>query len=413
MLASAAAFRTLKRAAEFGLSADRIGFDFSKVIDRKDWIVSQITGPRLRAYLEKQGIDIIDGNARFISKNEVEVDGKSISFDKAIIATGSTPFVPPVEGLDDVGYITSDEAINMRNLPESIIVVGGSAVGLEFSVVYESFESKVTIVEAAPRIAFREDAEVSNALHNYMSSRGVTIYTSAQVKRAFRDNHEKALIIETPEGEVTLKARELFIATGRRAVTDGLNLEEIGIRTGKKGIEVNKYLQTSVDTVYAAGDVIPGYQLAQAAAYEGDLAALNALSDEKVEVDFRVIPRATWSYPEMASVGITEDEAKEKNIHYITYKFPFAGLARAFADGERLGFVKVIADLDSNEVIGFHIIGHQADEMLHEGIIAMQSRITVAELAQAIHLELTMSEGVGDAFIDLNEVIKSMKREAA
>jgi dihydrolipoamide dehydrogenase len=376
LLASAAAFRTLKRAAEFGLSADRIGFDFSKVIDRKDWIVSQITGPRLRAYLEKQGIDIIDGNARFISKNEVEVDGKSISFDKAIIATGSTPFVPPVEGLDDVGYITSDEAINMRNLPESIIVVGGSAVGLEFSVVYESFESKVTIVEAAPRIAFREDAEVSNALHNYMSSRGVTIYTSAQVKRAFRDNHEKALIIETPEGEVTLKARELFIATGRRAVTDGLNLEEIGIRTG-------------------------------------NLAALNALSDEKVEVDFRVIPRATWSYPEMASVGITEEEAKEKNIHYITYKFPFAGLARAFADGERLGFVKVIADLDSNEVIGFHIIGHQADEMLHEGIIAMQSRITVAELAQAIHLELTMSEGVGDAFIDLNEVIKSMKREAA
>ncbi|HZD58839.1 MAG TPA: hypothetical protein VE439_00090 [Anaerolineae bacterium] len=125
------------------------------------------------------------------------------------------------------------------------------------------------------------------------------------------------------------------------------------------------------------------------------------------------MPRATWSYPEMASVGITEEEAKEKNIHYITYKFPFAGLARAFADGERLGFVKVIADLDSNEVIGFHIIGHQADEMLHEGIIAMQSRITVAELAQAIHLELTMSEGVGDAFIDLNEVIKSMKREAA
>lgn len=406
MLASAAAFRNLKRAAEFGLSTDGIGFDFSKIIDRKDWIVSQITGPSMRKYLENQGMDIIDGRASFVSKNEIKVDGRSISFDKALIATGSTPFVPPVEGLNEVGYITSNEAINLRDLPESVIMVGGSAVGLEFGTVYESFGVDVTIVEMAPRIASKEDEEISGALYNYMNGRGIAIYTGAQIKKAFMDGHAKALVVQTPDGEITLRASEIFIATGRRPLMDGLNLDGIGIKTGKKGIEVNKYLQTSVDNIYAAGDVIPGFQLAQAAAYEGDLAAINALSDKKTEISFRVIPRVTWSYPEISSVGMTEDEAKSKGINYKVQKFSFAGLARSFTDGERLGFVKVIADVSSDEIIGFHAIGHHADEMIHEGVLAMQSRIKLAELAQAIHCELTMSEGVGDAFIDLYESIE-------
>ncbi|MBE0446664.1 MAG: NAD(P)/FAD-dependent oxidoreductase [Actinobacteria bacterium] len=413
MLASAAAFRTLKKAAEFGLSTDGIGFDFSKIIDRKDWIVSQITGPRMREYFKAQAIDIIDGTASFKSANEIDVDGRIISFDKAVIATGSTPFVPPIEGLDEVGYITSNEAINLRGLPESIIIVGGSAVGLEFGTVYESFGSQVTIVELAPRIASKEDADISHALHNYMNSRGVTIYTDARIKRAFLDNGVKALSFENPEGEIIVGAREILIATGRRPLTDNLNLENIGVETGKKGIKVNKHLQTSIENIYAAGDVIPGFQLAQAAAYEGDLVALNALSANKVEVSFRVIPRVTWSYPEIASVGITEDEAREKGINYRIEKFTFSGLGRAFTDGERLGFVKAIADFDTGEIIGFHVIGHHADEMIHEGVIAMQSRIKISELAQAIHCELTMSEGVGNAFIDLDELIHQERRMAA
>jgi len=413
LLASAAVFRTLKGAAEFGISSDGIGFDFSKIIDRKDWIVSQITGSRMRRYFETQGVDVIDGMAKFKSINEVDVDGRTISFDKALIATGSTPFVPPVEGLEDAGYITSNEAINLRELPDTVIMVGGSAAGLEFSTVYESFGSRVIVVEVADRLASKEDREVSEAIQNYMNSRGVTIYTGAKIKRAYRDDHSKVLVVETPEGEVEARGNEIFIATGRRPLIDDLNLDAIGIKTGKKGIEVNNYLQTSIDNIYAAGDVIPGPQLAQAAAYEGDLVGMNALRDEKIEVSFRVIPRITWSYPEIASVGVTEDEAEEKGMSYVAQKFPFAGLGRAFADGERLGFVKVVADVDSDEIIGMHIIGNHADEMIHEGVIAMQSRIKVPELAEAIHCELTMAEGVGNAFIDLKEAMDRVRRKAA
>lgn len=413
MLASAAAFRSLKRAAEFGLSAGGIGFDFGKVIDRKNWVVSQITGPGMRRFFEMQDIDIIDGKASFKSPNEVDIDGRTVSFNKAVIATGSTPFVPPIEGLDETGYITSEQAINMRDLPESFIMVGGSAVGLEFSTVYESFDSRVTIVEVADRIASKEDIEISEAIHNYMTSRGVTIYTSSQVKRAFKDDNAKALVIQTPDGKATLKAREIFIATGRRPLTDGLGLDTIGIKTGKKGIEVDKYLQTSVSNIYAAGDVIPGFQLAQAAAYEGDLAAKNALSGNNEEVSFRVIPRVTWSNPPLASVGMTEEEAKQNRVNYTVEKMPFAGFGRALTSGDRLGFVKVIADLSNDEIIGMHVIGHHADEILEEGVIAMQSRLKVADLAGAIHCVLTMSEGVGDAFIDLQDRIQEIKRKAA
>lgn len=413
MLASAAVFRTLRGAAEFGISSDGIGFDFSKIIDRKDWIVSQITGPRMRRYFETQGIDVIDGTAKFRSVNEIDINGRTISFDKALIATGSTPFVPPIEGLDETGFITSNEAINLREMPDSIVMVGGSAIGLEFGTVYESFGSRVTIVEVADRLASKEDREVSEAIQNYMNSRGVTIHTGVKIKRAYKDDHSKVLVIETPEGEVEVRGNEIFIATGRRPLIDDLNLDAIGVRTGKKGIEVNKYLQTSIDNIYAAGDVIPGPQLAQAAAYEGDLVAINALSDEKTEVSFRVIPRVTWSYPEISSVGVTEDEAQEKGMRYVVQKFPFAGLGRAFADGERLGFVKAIADVDSDEIIGMHIIGNHADEMIHEGVIAMQSRIKVSELAEAIHCELTMAEGVGDVFIDLKEAMDKVRRKAA
>ncbi|MDI6817521.1 MAG: NAD(P)/FAD-dependent oxidoreductase [Actinomycetota bacterium] len=403
LLASAAAFRMLKRSSDFGLTADSIGFDFSKIIDRKDRIVSKVSGPGMRQALEKQGIRILDGAARFISPNEVSIDGKNVTFEKAVIATGSAPFVPPIEGLNEVDFMTSDDAINLRELPPSIIIVGGSAVGLEFATIYSSFGSEVTIVEATPRIAFKEDAETALALTRYLAERGVAVYTNVKTKRVFSEGSEKSMVIDTADGEVRLSASKLLIATGRHAVTTDLGLEDAGIEVGKKGIEVNEYLQTSVSHIYAAGDVVPFIQLAQAAAYEGDLAGYNAFATERKKLDLRVMPRVTWSYPEIASVGITEEEAKENNLAYVVQKFPFAGLGRALADDEREGFVKFIADTNTEEVLGCHIIGHHADEMIHQAAQAMQLRAPITELAQTISCELTMSEGIGNALIDLGE----------
>jgi len=413
LLASAAAFRALKRATEFGLSTNGIGFDFSKIIDRKDWIVSQITGPRMRKFFEDQGIAVIEGTARFRSKHEIEVSGRAITFEKAVIATGSTPFVPPIEGIDKAGYITSNEAINLRDLPDSIIIIGASGVGLEFGAIFESFGAKVTIIENAPTIAPKEDIDISLALSRYMNGRGIDIHTGARITEAMRENGVKSVVFESEDGEKTVTAQEILVATGRRPLLDGLNLEEIGIETSKKGVIVNAYLQTTVDNIFAAGDIVPGFQLAQAAAYEGDLAGLNAFSEKKTEANYRVMPRVTWSYPELSSVGITENDAKEQGLDYVTQKFMFGGLARAFADGEQLGFIKAIADADGNELIGLHAIGHHADELIHEAVIAMHSRVKVSELAEAIHCELTMAEGIGNVFIDLHETIEQRKKMAA
>lgn len=412
MLASAAAYRTLKRASDFGLSAEGVGFDFGKIIDRKDRVVSQIAGPGTRRYLESLGLEVLEGAAFFISQGEADVGGRRVSFDKAVVATGSTPWAPPIEGLDETGYITSNEAINLRQLPESIIIVGGSAVGLEFATIYGSFGSRVTIVETAPRIAFKEDEDVSLLLHRAMTGRGVAIHTGSEVKRAFRDGGRVGLSVRTPDGETTVRADALMIATGRRPLLDGLNLEEIGVRTSRAGIEVDEFLKTSVDSIYAAGDVVPGFQLAQAAAYEGDLAGLNAIEGNVTEASYRVMPRCTWSYPEMASVGVTEAEAREQGLPHVTSTFALGGLGRAFADDERAGFVKAIADPMTGELLGFHAIGHRVDEILHEAVVAMSSRIDVAHLAQAIHCELTMAEGAGDVFIDLDEAIGRKKAAA-
>lgn len=415
MLASAAAFRSLKRSAEFGLEAEHIGFDFSKVIDRKDWVVSQISGPGLRRFFESQGVQVLEGTARFAALNEADINGQKITFEKAVIATGSTPFVPPIEGLDTIDYMTSNDAINLRELPSSIIIIGGSSVGLEFATIYSSFGSEVTIVEALPRIAFKEDTEVSLALSKYLSEQGIAIYTNVKIKKVFVEGSAKSLVIDTADGEAKLSASKLLVATGRHALTAGLGLEDIGIEVVKGGIGVNEYLQTSVAHIYAAGDVVPFIQLAQAAAYEGDLVGYNAFAGEKKALDLRVMPRATWSYPEVASVGITEDEAKDNKLSYLVQKFPFAGLGRALADGERKGFVKIIADANSEEVLGCHIIGSHADEMIHQATQAMQTRARIGALAKTIHCELTMSEGMGNAYIDLDDALseRRAKRKTA
>ena len=369
----------------------------------------------MRSFFESQGVRVFEGTARFTALNEVDISGQKVVFEKAVIATGSTPFVPPIEGLDTVDYMTSNDAIKLRELPSSIMIIGGSSVGLEFATIYGSFGSEVTIVEALPRIAFKEDAEVSMALSKYLAEQGIAIYTNVKISKVFAEGSAKALVINTPDGDVQLSASKLLVATGRHALTDGLGLEDIGIDVVKGGIGVNEYLQTSVAHIYAAGDVVPFIQLAQAAAYEGDLAGHNAFAGEKRMLDLRVMPRVTWSYPEVASVGITEEEAEDNKLSYLVQKFPFAGLGRAFADGERKGFVKVIADANSEEVLGCHIIGAHADEMIHQAAQAMQTRARIGELAKTIHCELTMSEGMGNAYIDLDDELSEhrAKRKTA
>jgi dihydrolipoamide dehydrogenase len=355
-----------------------------------------LSGVRFEERLKQAGIAFYRGEAKFVSEHEVDINGEKVRANKFIIATGSIPAIPPIDGLTQAGFITSNEALELEELPFSIIIIGGAAVGLEFATLFSSFGAKVTVVEMAERILPVEDPDISLELTKVMSTLDVEIYTNSQVRKVeVREAASpvlKKVVIQTPEGEVVKSAEEVMIATGRRAYYEHLGIENIGIEVGKKGIKVNKFLQTSLPHIFAIGDVIPGLQLAHLSAYEGDLAARNAVGKEKRAADYRVVPRATFTYPEVASVGMTEVEAKSQGFKVQVSKYPFLGLGKAIAMGEREGFVKIISDKKTSEILGVHIIGPQAADMIHEGVIAMQNKIGLFDLAKSIHIHPTLSE---------------------
>jgi dihydrolipoamide dehydrogenase len=401
LLRSAEVFRLIRRAPEFGLEVENPKVIFKEIQARKQKIIALLSGVRFERRLKQAGVTFYQGRAKFIAEHKVDINGGEVTANKFIIATGSIPAIPPINGLVQAGFITSNEALELEELPSSIIIIGGAAVGLEFATLFSSFGTKVTVVEMAERILPAEDHDISLELAKVMSTLGIEIYTNSQVRRVEAKEAtspaSKRVVIQTSGGEIIKSAEEVMIATGRRAYYEHLDIENIGIEVEKKGIKVNKFLETSLPHVFAVGDVIPGMQLAHLSAYEGDLAAQNALLKERKEVDYRVVPRATFTYLEVGSVGMTEAEARSQGYRLEVEKYPFSGIGKAIAMSEREGFVKIISDKRTGEILGVHIIGPQAADMVHEGVIAMQGRVNLFDLAKSIHIHPTLSECFGYA----------------
>ena len=398
----------IEKARDWGIETGALTFSFDKMKKRKDEVIERLRGGI--AFLLKQGkIDVYNGYGSLHAGGRVKVKTESgeetIQADKVIIATGSTPSVPPIPGLDSVQYDTSDTIFDLLDIPKSVIIIGGGVIGVEFATIFASLKTEVTIIEAAHRIVPTEDAEASKFLANILKKKGIKLHVGAKVQKVEETSGVKTVVCVDAKGkELSLEAETLLVSTGRRpnlSATKEVSLEQNG-----PFIQVNDQMETRMANVFAVGDVIGGWQLAHAASAEGVVAANNA-AGVLDRIDYKVMPRCIYTLPEIASVGLSEEEARKQGIEVLTEKFDFAGSGKALSAGEPEGFTKVIFEAKYGEIIGVVMAGAHVTEMISEASAFMYLEGTVEEAAKMIHPHPTISETFFEAAV--NAVTKLKK----
>ncbi|MBI1912181.1 MAG: mercuric reductase [Deltaproteobacteria bacterium] len=388
LIQSAKAASIVRRAAEFGIETGDVNVNFPKVMESMRGIQARIGENDSPERFRKMGVEVILGAGRFVDNYLFEVNGEKLCGKKFIIATGSSPVMLPIAGLKDSGALTNESALKLEKLPGSITILGGGPIGVEFGQVFSRFGSKVTIIERQDRILSREDSEVSDMLLKLLVREGIDVITNTEVKEVNESNGKKVIKTHSSSGDKTFESDELMIAIGRAPNVEGLNLEGAGIAYDKrKGIKVNEHLQTSQKHILACGDVVGSYAFTHVAEYHAGIALSNTLLPiGKRKVDYRVVPWTTFTDPEFARVGLTEMEAKEehgeKNIS--TYRFYFNDVDRAVIEGEGYGIIKVVCH--KKEILGAHILGPHAGELIHEYVLAMNENIPITKISRAIHV---------------------------
>ncbi len=383
------------------------------MMSHKDAVVNTlVTG--VRYLMRSNAVEVIKGTGKVISPTEVEVDGgqkENIKVDKIILTPGSVPSVVPIPGVDGSGVITSDDALQLSEIPQSLLVIGGGAIGVEFATIFAKLGTKVTIVEMLPQIIPTEDNELSMSLKRVLEKDGIKIFTSAQVSRIEDDPEgDKLISVVTGEGEQKLTAELVLVAVGRKSNIEGLGLERVGIKTERGSIAINDRMETNIAGIYAAGDAIGGILLAHVASAEGEVAVENALGKKSV-IDYRVVPRCIYTMPEVAAVGLTESQAREEGLDLKVGRFPFTANPRALILGQRDGFVKILSDAKSGEIFGIHIFGSQATELISEAALAMKVEATVSEISSTIHAHPTLSEAIREVALDAEGMVVHMPRK--
>jgi dihydrolipoyl dehydrogenase len=408
LLEHAHALKIARDWKEWGLTIGEaaIGLDMAQVQSRKDKIVKGLTGG-IELLFKKNKIDWVKGSGRLAGRGKVEItegQKQTISATKEIIvATGSQPRSVPGIEIDRKRIITSDEAISLRDVPKSIAIMGSGAVGVEFASIFRRFGSDVTLIELLPRLVPIEDEAVSAELERSFKKQGIKVMTGTKVTSARAGSDGVDLDAQTPDGKTTkLKAECLLVATGRGPVTSGLGAEEMGLAMERGYIRVNERFETNVSGISAIGDVItfekPGHpQLAHLSSAEGIALAERIAGQEFRAINYDQIPGCTYSDPEIGSVGLTEKEAQARGYEVKTGSFKFGILARARIAGEVEGFVKIVFDKKYDEILGVHMIGPRATELVAEATLALRLECTVEELMRTIHAHPTMSEAVGEA----------------
>ncbi|MEX1208118.1 MAG: mercury(II) reductase [Acidimicrobiia bacterium] len=393
-------------------SADEV--DLQALVAQKDEVVAALRKEKYEDLLDHYGIDLVEGNARFIDEDTVDVGGRTLTAGRFLIATGAAPWVPPIDGLSDVGYLTSTTALEQQTLPAELIVVGANAIGLELGQLFLHLGSHVTFVEALDRVAPFEEPEISEAISQRLRDIGATVITGAEATKAGSDASRKWLEVKTTEGPVRLEADEILMATGRRARTEGLGLEAAAVEVDDRGrVIVDATLQTSNERVYAAGDVTNHPQFVYVAALGGGIAAENALRGSSRKIDFTTMPRVTFTTPQIASVGLTEADARESGKKVITSVLPLDLVPRAIVDHDTHGLIKLVADETSGRLLGAHIIGDGAGDVIQAAVMALKYRATVDEIAETYHPYLTMAEALKPAAQGFRKDIKMLSCCAA
>lgn len=403
LLTSIEALKTAKNLEDYGIEVSgSIYLSLTKMMQRKNKIVStQVKG--IRTLFKKWGINLIEGKATFESPKVIKVEKKNnstefIKADKCIIATGSSPATLPSLNFDSERIISSNDAVNLKAIPKSLVIVGGGVIGCEFASIFSELGTEVTILEIMPRVLPMEDYEISEIFQRELKKKRVKLFLETSVEDVNIVDEGVRVHIK---GGKEIVAEKLLVSIGRKFNTDDIGIDLAGVKLGKRGeVLVNRRMETNVPDIYAIGDITGGLLLAHKASEEGIVAAYNACGIQR-DMDYSVVPSVIFTFPEIASVGIKEQEAKEKGIEIKVGRFQYRTLGKAHTMGQIVGIFKVIAEAKSDKLLGVHIIGAHASDLIHEGALAIKSGLTSKDLSELIHAHPTLSEGLREAAMDV------------
>ena len=402
LIRSAKFANDMNRALDFGFQIPDFKFQndsFASITNRVQQIIKNIEPHDSPERFEKMGVEVIFGTPRFLSANEIEVtlkdsgETKILTAKRFCISTGSSPLVPPIDGLSETGFITNENIFHLKDLPERLIVLGGGAIGAEMGQAFKRLGAKATLVEMADRILSKEDEEISAFMAETFEKEGMNVLTKSKAVKARKNSKgEKVLTIEKDGKQSEIVADEILVALGRKANVKGLDLESAGVKFDEKHIETDDYLRTTAKNIFAAGDVTNHFQFTHTADYEAQIVLQNCFVPFlfRKKADYSVIPWATFTEPEVGRVGLTESDAKKKYGKIKVIKVQFEENDRAHAEGETEGFAKVI--LHGKRIVGAHIVGLRAGELIHEFVLAMRLNLSLEDLNKAIHVYPTLSK---------------------
>lgn len=405
LIASAEVLHKARNAKNYGLELEgTVSPNIQKIVERKNKVVgTQVKG--IRGLFKSWGVRLIEGRGTIVDPKKIKVTAKDgsteeVETDKIIIATGSRPAQIPVFPFDGTRILSSDNAINPDTIPKSLLIVGAGVIGCEFAFIYKEFGAEVTMVEMMPNAVSTEDEEISQLLERELKKKKIKLLTKTSVEKV--DVKEDGVSVQLSDGK-TIEAEKVLVSIGRAVNSENIGLDEAGIKKGQRGeIIVDSKMQTNVEGIYAIGDVAGGIMLAHLASKEGMAAVENAMGGN-AEVNYNVIPAAIFTSPEIGSVGLREKQAVEKGLKYKVGRFQFRALGKAHAMGEIAGLFKIISDEETDKILGAHIIGAHASDLIHEIAVAMEKGLTVRDIAHTIHAHPTLAEGVMEAAEDVHD----------
>lgn len=388
-----------KNFKDYGINLTDVQVDWSQLQKRKTKIVRKLVAG-VDNLLKNNKITKIMGEGSFINKNQLKVKTaggiETVDFDCAIIATGSEPVIIPIPGVNLPGVITSDEVLNLTEVPNSMVIIGGGVIGTEFAALYNAMGCKVTIVEMLPDIVANMDQDIVKPLKEKFTKSGIEIHTNTKVVSISESSEGLSVNTESKGEKEVFTAQKVLLSIGRKPVTNNLSLENTGVVTNRGAVVVNKNMQTNIQNIYAIGDSIGGVMLAHVASAEG-IVAVDSIMGKKPTIDFKTIPYCVYTKPELAGVGLTEMQAKEKGYTVKTGIFPMNVNGKAMIEAEQEGLVKYVADAATGEILGLHMAGPNATELIVEGALAVRLEATIDEITSTIHAHPTVGESLHEA----------------
>jgi len=403
LLKNAEVLGYMRRAKEFGITFDNLRWDMGKAIDRSRQVVNRLT-KGVEFLLKKNKVDLFIGTGYVTSPNQVEVqaDGRKLTTKNILVATGARSRNLPGLTIDGKSVITSREALELRDMPESIVIVGAGATGVEFAYIYQMYGSHVTLLEMMPHVLPLEDEEISKALEESFAKHGIKMRTETRVDGIDIVDGKVTLRATTPKGPEQMICDKVLVAVGVQANSDGMGLEALGVETNRGFLKRDERMATNVPGIYAIGDVTGPPLLAHVASHQGKIAVEAMAGQETPAIDYEMMPRCTYCLPQVASMGITEAEAIKRGHQVKVGRFPFRAIGKAIAIGETEGLVKIVTDAKHGELLGAHMIGPEVTEMLAELSLAKASELTASEIGELVHAHPTLSEALMEAALDVD-----------